>query len=116
MPINKSCPFNVGDRVVIRDWDDMAAEFGGGEYSITIGETGVCFVSGMRELCGRELIIRSITPRIRHGGRVVGYVVTFTKQFDWTFVDGMLVSADDYFCRGMDDTVDPEGYLGILMA
>lgn len=47
--------FAVGDRVRIRDWDDMASEFGINEY----GEIPCkyTFAREMRDFCGQEYTI-----------------------------------------------------------
>ena len=48
--------YKPGDRVRIRDWDDMAAEYGLDEYeSIKIP---CSFTDEMRTLCGRELTVK----------------------------------------------------------
>jgi len=49
--------FNIGDKVIIRDWDDMEREFG------TDGEDILCqhyFTRDMEEFCGKEYAIVSI--------------------------------------------------------
>lgn len=50
--------FKVGDKVKIRQWDDMVEEFG-------IDETGdidcrCCFTDDMTELCGETAVITKI--------------------------------------------------------
>lgn len=50
--------YNVGDRVVIREWDDMEEEYG-----LTSNSSINCncyFTTGMRYLCGREFTIRAL--------------------------------------------------------
>ena len=50
--------FNVGDKVVVREWDDMEREFG-----LTVGGSINCkctFVPAMINLCGREFVITKI--------------------------------------------------------
>ena len=49
--------FNVGDRVKIREWDDMAQEYGLSGGSINCRCT---FVPAMKVFCGREFIITHI--------------------------------------------------------
>lgn len=54
--------FKVGDRVRIRQWDDMVKEFGltdNGHIPFT-KTCGTTFVDGMKHLCGRTATITSI--------------------------------------------------------
>ena len=47
--------YNVGDKVTIRQWDDMAAEFGLDEYGgIKVPKT---FTEFMKKYCGKTLTI-----------------------------------------------------------
>lgn len=51
--------FKVGDRVVVRDWDDMAKEYG----TYDGGETIKCpngFIEPMRHLCGRTATVTDV--------------------------------------------------------
>lgn len=67
--------YNVGDRVVIRDWDDMAEEYGLTPYSENIN-CNRYFTTGMRYLCGREFTIKAIDYD--------GYV-EFEENNDWNY-------------------------------
>lgn len=49
--------FNVGDRVIVRQWDDMEREFGLTGDSINCKCT---FVPSMRSFCGKEFTITKI--------------------------------------------------------
>jgi small-conductance mechanosensitive channel len=49
--------FKVGDRVQIREWDDMSAEFGTDGTNIEVLFT---FTPGMRTLCGHSATIYRI--------------------------------------------------------
>lgn len=49
--------FNVGDRVVIREWDDMAEEYGCNSFTIACNYG---FTEDMKYLCGREFTIRAL--------------------------------------------------------
>ena len=74
--------FNVGDRVVIRDWDDMASEFGidddFGSISCVCG-----FTIEMRYLCGMEFTIKSL-DRLYEG------CVEFEENNEWNFSTDMI--------------------------
>lgn len=49
--------FNVGDKVVIREWDDMEREFGLNGDAINCK---CSFLPAMRNLCGKEFVISNI--------------------------------------------------------
>ena len=49
--------YKVGDKVRVRDWDDMEREFGTDDYGI---KTKVTFVEKMRKFCGKEYMIKKI--------------------------------------------------------
>lgn len=51
----------TGDRIVIRDWDDMAAEYKiDSDGDICIPEYDTYFIDEMRKLCGAHGVIISI--------------------------------------------------------
>lgn len=54
--LNHYPTYNVGDRVTIRQWDDMAAEFGLDEYG-DIKVPKAYFTEPMRKYCGKTLTI-----------------------------------------------------------
>lgn len=98
--------FNVGDLVVIRDWDDMAAEFGVNRQGTPIPSIPCkfTFIEGMRYLCNTEHTI----TRIKDNGRV----------FLDPPVDGYSISTD--MIRRADfaevPEIDTDSLLGILGA
>ena len=49
--------YKVGDKVRVRDWDDMVKEFGTDDYGI---KTKVAFVEKMRKFCGKEYMIKKV--------------------------------------------------------
>lgn len=58
-----NCPtYNVGDKVTIRQWDDMESEFGLDEY----GEIKVPkrFTKSMKQYCGQTLPIVYVTRHV----------------------------------------------------
>lgn len=65
--------YQIGDQVTIRQWDDMAAEFGLNEY----GEIKVpkIFAVRMKDLCGKTLTITNVS---RHS----------KPNFDTYFLEG----------------------------
>lgn len=66
--------FEVGDRVRIREWDDMVQEYGYYEYDdgsyIILTQSNVGFTSKMRFMCGKEFVIGFISSMILSGARV----------------------------------------------
>lgn len=48
--------YNVGDKVTIRQWDDMASEFGLNRFG-DIKVPKACFTEPMRKYCGKTLTI-----------------------------------------------------------
>lgn len=57
--MNKS--FEVGDMVVVREWDDMKAEFGADSWGINCE---FVFTEEMGMFCGREAEITDISQRV----------------------------------------------------
>lgn len=55
------CKFQVGDIVTIRDWSDMAYEYGIDECTGSI-KTPLVYPSDMKCLCGEISTITKITP------------------------------------------------------
>ena len=54
-------PLKAGDRIVIRDWDDMAAEYEiDSDGDICIPEYDTYFTNNMRKLCGAHGVIDNI--------------------------------------------------------
>ena len=48
--------YNIGDKVTIRQWDDMASEFGLNVFG-DIKVPKACFTESMRKYCGKTLTI-----------------------------------------------------------
>lgn len=59
--LNHYPTYNVGDRVTIRQWDDMAAEFGLDVYG-AIKTPQALFTEPMKRYCGQTLPIVRIDP------------------------------------------------------
>ena len=53
--------FKVGDRVRVREWDDMAKEFGTINGDLALGG-GACFIKEMRYLCGQTGTVVQAKP------------------------------------------------------
>ena len=51
--------YKVGDKAVVREWDDMAKEFGvyGGGFIVVLSSG--CFVASMRKYCGKTVTIKA---------------------------------------------------------
>ena len=83
--------YNKGDKVKIREWDDMLNEFGienGEEIPVSINTD---FTIDMKMLCGKEAIIEDVIP----GDKEYIYLLRpidfkdVTLDWEWDFVDGM---------------------------
>ena len=102
---------HVGDRVRIREWDDMAAEYGedGGAIYAPISRVG--FVSKMREYCGKEATIAKIRSIAKK------YALIRFANYDcdwgiWTFTNEMIELIDDTPPYEITD----EEFFGLLKA
>lgn len=73
--MEKATKFNVGDKVKVRKWEDMANEFGV-DGAHTIHLPWFSFIPQMRLFCGREVIIRMVMP---HGYLIEG------DRCNWSF-------------------------------
>ena len=65
--------FKVGDRVVVRDWDDMASEYPVKDGHIVKDSVTVCFSKYMKPLCGR-------TAKVTNVGKYGGMGVEFDDK------------------------------------
>lgn len=100
--------FEVGDHVVIRDWEDMAEEFNAEDDAsrIRVGD-GCVFVSPMRRLCGSEgTIVRIYKNEYRNTRIELSFGVG-----SWKISPGMLRHADD--CNRSAD-VDRDRFIEFL--
>ena len=53
--------YHVGDRVIVRTWDDMMEEFGSDPYGdIAVHPNKLSFVLGMKPFCGKEFVVVKI--------------------------------------------------------
>lgn len=80
--------FNVGDRVRIRQWEDMAEEFG------TDGDDIYCeatFVDGMRYLCGKEFVVSGVDKEIFDSYK---YMTEDPAFASWSITGDMLEPAE----------------------
>ena len=77
--------FKVGDKVKVREWDDMMKEFGGDEVHIqcTCG-----FLDIMKRFCGKVFTVKEVRANFTYD---LG-----TKADGWTFSDDMLYPAITY--------------------
>ncbi len=83
--------FKVGDRVVVRDWDDMVAEYGVDKWGNIAKDS--MFVSGMKHLCGRTATV----TRVEDGFSFKKVSVDFDDKSGcttWTFNPWMFNPTD----------------------
>ena len=97
--------YNVGDEVTIRQWDDMAAEFGLNEWGmIAVPES---FILSMKAHCGKTFTIRAGIGEGGHGFPIyllsgIGYAFTapMFEQSKLQFVPPSSLSFDDLLQGG----------------
>lgn len=82
--------FKVGDRVRIRDWDDMEREYGT-DFEGDIRIPSQIFSRNMRHLCGRYATIKDIDI---HDIIELGDWSNITGDVDWWFTKDMLELAE----------------------
>ena len=73
--------YKVGDKVRVRQWDDMVEEFSTDDYGDILAD-GLYFVKGMKQYCGKTYEVCDATYHytLRTGNEVLR----------WSFTDGML--------------------------
>ena len=92
--------FEVGDEVIIRDWDDMADEFGKDEWGRVYMPCGVGFAFEMKYLCGYQFTIGKIDVMrtVGHGARYYIRPKTADQKHyidGWNITEDMIRHADD---------------------
>lgn len=98
--------FKVGDRVRIRDWDDMEREYGT-DSDGDINLPDVVFTRCMRHLCGRCATIRSISSQ----DDIIGLENWSDTSGDitWFFTKSMLEPAEENTLKQTSITIDKYG-------
>lgn len=73
--------FQPGDRVRVRQWDDMEREYGGGGM---LGlDVPLLFVREMEQYCGREFIVTDVWD-IFVAGKLCQRVIGLPAQYQWS--------------------------------
>lgn len=73
--------YKVGDKVIVRKWDDMEREFGVDRHGDINAKC--IFVTGMRQFCGKTLTIQSITRQGNYTVKETAFIFsedTFEKN------------------------------------
>ena len=87
---------HVGDRVRIREWDDMAAEYIVEEEGRRIAPpSGICFVLDMKKYCGKEATISKISVSWARSYAQVMFESEGTNWDTWNFTNEMIELIDD---------------------
>lgn len=119
--------FYIGQRVRVRDWDDMMMEYGGGSGAI---DTPIyCFVTEMRPLCGKTAQIFDILPTEGREGRKAHSVLLEKWEDDdgptdtlvltghgtsWLFSTGMLSPVEEILVGEMAVSFDENAFNRML--
>ena len=82
--------FKIGDRVRIRQWEDMKKEFGTDLCGDIVMKGYWHFAKGMRHLCGREAVITEICDQ-----RVELDFDNKTGDVDWSYTTDMVEKVED---------------------
>ena len=86
---------HVGDRVRIREWEDMAAEYGEDSGHI-FPPSGVGFMIAMRKYCGKEATIANIIPSATKRYARIQFEVDYDIDWStWTFTNEMIELIDN---------------------
>lgn len=56
--------YNVGDKVTIRQWDDMLSQYGSLGEQLGIKTPYVAFGNDMKQFCGRSFKVKRVRPSI----------------------------------------------------
>ena len=71
--------YKVGDKVKVREWDDMVEEFGTDEDGDI--DCNLCFVKDMKEYCGKEMTVSRV---------LTGHYVLEEDEGEFAWTDDML--------------------------
>lgn len=93
----KDREIHIGDRLRIREWDDMAAEFetdDDGDLEVYDAHGNrVCFTRDMQYLCGQTFTVSEITEDILERR---SYISEEPDPTDWMIIAQMLEPAGDH--------------------
>lgn len=91
--------YKVGDKVRVRQWDDMAKEFGVNNGNIPIN--GCLFVKEMKQYCGRTYEV--------YGKSLYYYILaTENEVLEWCFTDSMLEDVNSLSYTPDSSTLETE--------
>lgn len=94
--------YKVGDKVRVRQWDDMAKEFGYDGVKICIDE--YYFVEEMKQYCGKTYEVC--------GANLFCYILeTENEVLDWSFTDGMLEDVSSLQIQADSLTLETENMI-----
>lgn len=113
---NDADGFAVGQKVRIRQWDDMAERYGciNSIYGVRVVPSIACkflFTSYMKYLCGKEAVVMKKLPCLS----TEQYILKFsdeklTDTNRWTFSADMLEAVEDEEKEGADEMIDASDY------
>lgn len=90
--------YKVGDKVRVRQWDDMAKEFGVNNGNIPIN--GCLFVKEMKQYCGRTYEV--------YDKSLYYILATENEVLEWCFTDSMLEDVNSLSYTPDSSTLETE--------
>lgn len=109
--------FNVGDKLRVRSWDDMATRYGyyGSNNCLNIDE--ILFLQEMKYLCGGEFTVKGFEKcgakdQLRYYSEE-GIELDGSGYKCWIITEGMLEYAPDYIDEDIAD-VSEDCFMEIL--
>jgi hypothetical protein len=106
--------YNIGDKVTIRQWDDMESEFGLNRYG-AIKTPQALFTEPMKQYCGQTLPIVRIDPFLHPsfdfyylGGSTAVFTFPMFEQSCPTVVCASTLSFDDLLKGATSQLANPQ--------
>lgn len=94
--------FEAGDRVRIRQWDDMEKEFGINEFD-SIDCKG-CFTKDMKKICGKVGVLKKV-----YSNKEVEFFESYLDESPWSFSTDMLEPAPTITLKEFFDSKEKIG-------
>ena len=111
--------FHVGDKVIVRDWEDMAAEYEvDDDGDIVFPGDLPYFTTEMRQFCGQAFTVTKINEYDCLDDERYTMVLDIPEDDGgdwWSFCPEMLILADDLLPE-QEIEVDAESFFGVAFS